>query len=61
MPGNVVTVELERMPGVDGVLRVGVNGKFHPREINGLPSDGVLYPIVCVEDQGVTVTMVALP
>ncbi len=34
--GDVVTVELERAPGVDGVLRVRVAGKT-PREWKGLP------------------------
>ena len=40
-----MTVELERAPGVDGVLRVWVAGKT-PRELRGLPRDVMLYPIV---------------
>jgi hypothetical protein len=43
--GDVVTVELERAPGVDGVLRVRVQGKT-PQELEGLPRDGMLYPNV---------------
>ena len=34
--GDVVTVELERAPGVDGVLRVRVAGKV-ARELRGCP------------------------
>jgi len=59
-PGDVVTVELERAPGVDGVLRVRVAGKT-PREWRGLPRDGMLYPIVCMCHQYQSYTMVALP
>jgi hypothetical protein len=57
--GDVVTVELERAPGVDGVLRVRVAGKI-ARELRGLPRDGVLYPIVGLRKQQ-SITMVALP
>ena len=58
--GEVVTVELERAPGVDGVLSVKSEGK--PRkEWKGLPRDGVLYPIVCVCNAAQSYTMVALP
>jgi len=58
--GDVVTVELERAPGVDGVLRVLVAGKM-PRELRGLPSDGVLYPIVCLSNEVQSISMVAVP
>ena len=57
--GDVVTVELERAPGVDSVLRVRLAGKV-ARELKGLPSDGVMYPIVgLIQKQ--SYTMVALP
>ena len=58
--GDVVTLELERAPGVDGVLRVRVAGKT-PRELKGLPRDGMLYPIVCMCFRAQTYTMVPLP
>ncbi len=58
--GDVVTVELERAPGVDGVLRVRVAGKV-ARELKGLPKEGMLYPIVCLADKKQSYTMVALP
>jgi len=58
--GDVVTVELERAPGVDGVLRVRVAGKT-PRELRGLPKDGTLYPIVGLANRMQSYTMVALP
>jgi hypothetical protein len=58
--GDVVTVELERAPGVDGVLRVRVAGKV-ARELKGLPSDGMLYPAVCLNGKQQSYTMVALP
>ena len=58
--GDVVTVELERAPGVGGVLRMRVAGKT-PREWRGLPSDGMLYPLVCLADKSQSYTMVALP
>ena len=58
--GDVVTVELERAPGVDGVLRVRVAGKT-PRELKGLPRDGMLYPIVCLCSSKQSITMVAPP
>ena len=58
--GDVVTLELERAPGVDGVLRVRVAGKV-ARELRGLPSDGLLYPIVCLNDKKQRYTMVAPP
>ncbi len=58
--GDVVTVELERARGVDGVLRVRVAGKV-ARELRGLPRDGMLYPIVGLWNKQQSVTMVALP
>jgi hypothetical protein len=58
--GHVVTVELERAPGVDGVLSVQVEG-YPRREWKGLPRDGMLYPIVCVCSNVQSYTMVALP
>ena len=56
--GDVVTFELERAPGVEGVLRMRHGGR--PRELRGLPRDGMLYPIVglCHSTQSV-ITMVA--
>jgi hypothetical protein len=58
--GDVVTVELERAPGVDGVLRVRVAGKT-PRELRGLPRDGMLYPIVGLCHSMQSMSMVVLP
>ena len=58
--GDVVTVELQRTPGVDGVLRVWVAGKT-PRELRGLPKDGMMYPIVCLSNNEQSISMVALP
>jgi len=58
--GDVVTVELERARGVDGVLRVRVAGKV-ARELRGLPRDGMLYPIVGLFNSQQSITMVALP
>ena len=58
--GDVLTVELERAPGVDGVLRVREAGKT-PRELRGLPSDGMLCPIVCLGNKKQSYTKVALP
>ena len=43
--GDVVTLELERACGADGVLRARVTGKT-PRELKGLRRDGILYPNV---------------
>jgi hypothetical protein len=56
---DVVTVELQRARGVDGVLRLLVAGEA-PQELGGLPMDGVLYPIVGL-GYGESVTMIALP
>ncbi len=58
--GDIVTVELERAPGVDGVLRVRVAGKT-ARKLRGLPRDGMLYPIVGLDHKQQSYTMVALP
>jgi len=58
--GDVVTVELERAPGVDGVLRVRVAGKA-PRELRGLPKEGMLYPIVCICNSQQSIRMEPLP
>jgi hypothetical protein len=58
--GDVVTVELERTPGVNGVLRVRVKGKT-PQELRGLPMDGMLYPIVCLSNMYLSYTMVKVP
>ena len=58
--GDVVTVELERVPGVGGVLRVWVAGK-RPRELRGLPKDGMLYPIVCLGNNVHRMSLVPLP
>ncbi len=49
--GDVVTLELER---------ARVAGKT-PRELKGLPRDGMLYPIVCMCERDQSYTMVALP
>jgi hypothetical protein len=58
--GDVVTVELERAPGVYGVLRVRVAGKT-PQEKRGLPMNGMLYPIVCLSNMYQRYTMVNVP
>ena len=58
--GDVVTVEMERAPGVDGVLRMRVAGRT-PQELRGLPRDGTLYPIVSLHSSGQSCSMVALP
>jgi hypothetical protein len=57
--GDVVIVELERVCGVDGKLRVRVAGKT-PRELLGLPQKGFLYPIVALSHNLQSCTMVAL-
>jgi hypothetical protein len=56
---DIVAVEVERAPGVDGVLRVRVAGKT-PREWRGLPSDGMLWPMVCLQIEEQSYTMIAL-
>jgi hypothetical protein len=58
--GDVVTVELKRAPGVDGVMRVRVAGKI-ARELRRLPRDGVLYPIVGLCNGLQSISTVALP
>jgi hypothetical protein len=57
--GDVVIVELERAHGVDGKLRVRVAGKT-PREMVGLPMNGMLYPILGLSHYLQSATMVAL-
>jgi hypothetical protein len=57
--GDVVTVELQRARGVDGMLRLLMAGEA-PQELRGLPRDGVLYPIVGLGYEE-SVTMIALP
>ncbi len=44
--GDVVTEELERRHGQDGVMRVRVAGKAFVRDMTALPRDGMLYPAV---------------
>ena len=58
-PGDVVTVELERRHGQDGVMRVRVAGKAFVRDMTGLPRDGMLYPAVCLGCKKQSCTMVA--
>jgi hypothetical protein len=60
-PGDVVTVELERRPGQDGVMRVRVAGKAFVRDMTALPRDGMLYPAVCLGNSKQSCTMVAAP
>jgi hypothetical protein len=59
--GDVVTVELERRHGQDGVMRVRVAGKAFVRDMTGLPRDGMLYPAVCLWSKEQSCTMVAAP
>ena len=59
--GDVVTVELERRPGQDGVMRVRVAGKAFVRDMTGLPRDGMLYPAVCLCNSKQSYSMVAAP
>ena len=59
--GDVVTVELERRHGQDGVMRVRVAGKAFVRDMTGLPRDGMLYPAVCLWNSEQSCTMVAAP
>jgi hypothetical protein len=58
--GDIVMLELERRPGVDSVLRVGVVART-PWEMRGLPEGGVLYPIVCVANDRQAVTVLPAP
>ncbi len=60
-PGDVVTVELERRRGQDGVMRVRVAGKAFVRDMTALPRDGMLYPAVCLDSNKQSFTMVAAP
>jgi hypothetical protein len=59
--GDVVTVELERRHGQDGVMRVRVAGKAFVRDMTGLPRDGMLYPAVCLGGKKHSCTMVVAP
>ncbi len=58
--GDVVTVELERRHGQDGVMRVRVAGKAFVRDMTALPRDGMLYPAVCLLSKQ-SYSMVAAP
>ena len=59
--GDVVTVELERRHGQDGVMRVRVAGKAFVRDMTGLPRDGMLYPAVSLCHSNQSYSMVAAP
>ncbi len=59
--GDVVTVELERRHGQDGVMRVRVAGKAFVRDMTALPRDGMLYPAVSLCDSVQSYSMVAAP
>ena len=59
--GDVVTVELERRHGQDGVMRVRVAGKAFVRDMTALPRDGILYPAVCLLNSKHSYSMVAAP
>ena len=59
--GNVVTVQLERRHGHDGVMRVQVAGKALVRDMTGLPRDGMLYPAVRLDGKKQSYSMVAAP
>ena len=59
--GDVVTVELERRHGQDGVMRVRVAGKAFVRDMTALPRDGMLYPAVCFCSSEQSYSMVAAP
>ena len=59
--GDVVTVELERRHGQDGVMRVRVAGKAFVRDMTALPRDGMLYPAVCLWNSKQSYSMVAAP
>ena len=60
-PGDVVTVELERRRGQDGVMRVRVAGKAFVRDMTALPRDGMLYPAVNLGNSEQSYSMVAAP
>ncbi len=59
--GDVVTVELERRHGQDGVMRVRVAGKAFVRDMTALPRGGMLYPAVCLASISQSYSMVAAP
>ncbi len=59
--GDVLTVELERRPGQDGVMRVRVAGKAFVRDMTGLPRGGMLYPAVRLAHSKQSYSMVAAP
>ena len=59
--GDVVSVELERRPGQDGVMRVRVAGKAPQQDMTGLPRDGMLYPAVCLLNNEQSYTMLPPP
>ena len=59
--GDVVTVELERRHGQDGVMRVRVAGKAFVRDMTALPRDGMLYPAVSLGNSEQSYSMVAAP
>ena len=59
--GDVVSVELERRPGQDGVMRVRVAGKAPKQDMTGLPRDGMLYPAVCLLNDKQSFTMLPRP
>ena len=59
--GDVVSVELERRPGQDGVMRVRVAGKAPKQDMTGLPRDGMLYPAVCLLNDKQSYTMLPRP
>ena len=59
--GDVVSVELERRPGQDGVMRVRVAGKAPTQDMTGLPRDGMLYPAVCLLNDKQSCTMLPRP
>ena len=60
-PGGVVSVELERRPGQDGVMRVRVAGRAPKQDMTGLPRDGMLYPAVCLLNDKQSYTMLPRP
>jgi hypothetical protein len=58
---DVVTVELKRRHGQDGVMRVRVAGKAFVRDMTALPRDGMLYPAACFCNRKQSYSMVAAP
>ena len=59
--GDVVTVELERRHGRNGVMRVRVAGKAFVRDMTALPRDCMLYPAVHLCNSKQSCSMVAAP